>query len=233
MLEPILVEDCTYTKLVPSLEIVLNDLNENSTHHDYMVALVIVLLAEAGFYLSSTNNNYSRPKLKSLHVPKDWKSQETGVYEMYFQPETVPDIKCKLVAFPLGDTLILNFFPLIDGKITYTITVQTLKYVNPYSSDLCGRYMRLKEISYRFKDKLSTPVRSDILHKAGVMGPSLQAFPTELKLRILRLLDVCSLKRMAQCCSEFHELCSDAQLRRYIMLEHIGGRGNKATGEQR
>ena len=60
MLEPILVEDCTYTKLVPSLEIVLNDLNENSTHHDYMVALVIVLLAEAGFYLSSTNNNYSR-----------------------------------------------------------------------------------------------------------------------------------------------------------------------------
>lgn len=69
---------------------------------------------------------------------------------MYFQPETVPDIKCKLVAFPLGDTLILNFFPLMDGKITYTITVQTLKYVNPYSSDLYGRYMRLKEISYRY-----------------------------------------------------------------------------------
>lgn len=65
-------------------------------------------------------------------------------------------------------------------------------------------------------------MRSDILHRAGVMGPSLQALPTELKLRILRLLDVCSLKRMAQCCSEFHELCSDAQLRRYIMLEHIG-----------
>ncbi|KAK1133720.1 hypothetical protein K0M31_011514 [Melipona bicolor] len=221
MLEPILAEDCTYTKLVPSLERVLNDLNENSTHHDYMVALVIVLLAEAGFYLSSTNNNYSRPKLRSLHVPKDWKSQETGVYEMYFQLETVPDIKCKLVACPLGDTLILNFFPLIDGKITYTITVQTLKYVNPYSSDLCGRYMKLKEISHRFKDKLSTPVRSDILHEAGVMGPSLQALPTELKLRILRLLDVCSLTRIAQCCSEFHELCSDAQLKRYIILERL------------
>lgn len=168
MLEPILVEDCTCTKLVPSLARILNDLNENSTHHDYMVALVIVLLAEAGFYLSSTNNDHSgyvlpfdsdflvincichSPKLRCLHVPKDWKSQETGVYEMYFQLETVPDVKCKLVAVPLGDTLILNFFPLIDGKTTYNINVQTLKYVNPYSSDLCGRYMKLKEISYRY-----------------------------------------------------------------------------------
>lgn len=60
-------------------------------------------------------------------------------------------------------------------------------------------------------------MRSDVLHKAGMMGPSLQALPTELKLRILRLLDVYSLTRMAQCCSEFRELCSDAQLWRNVM----------------
>lgn len=64
----------------------------------------------------------------------------------------------------------------------------------------------------RFKDTLSTPVRSDVLNKAGLMGPSLQALPTELKLKILRLLDAYSLTRMAQCCSEFHELCSESQL---------------------
>lgn len=60
MLEPILVEDSTFTKLVASLEGILNDLNEDATPHDYLVALVIVLLAESGFYLSQTNNDCSQ-----------------------------------------------------------------------------------------------------------------------------------------------------------------------------
>ncbi|XP_076755014.1 uncharacterized protein LOC143425854 isoform X2 [Xylocopa sonorina] len=185
MLEPILAEDSTYTKLVPSLEGILKDLDEKATHHDYLVALVIVLLAEAGFYLSPPDSDRSkRPKLRSLHIPKDWKSQETGIYQLYFQLQDVPDIICKLVAIPLGDTLILNFFPLMEGKTTYTM----------------------------FKDTLSTPVRTDVLIKAKVMGPSLQTIPTELKLRILRMLDTQSLTKMAQCCLQFYQLCSQTQL---------------------
>ncbi|CAL7947436.1 unnamed protein product [Xylocopa violacea] len=205
MLEPILAEDSTYTKLVPSLEGILKDLDEKATHHDYLVALVIVFLAEAGFYLSPPDSDRSkRPKLRSLHIPKDWKSQETGIYQLYFQLQNVPDIICKLVAIPLGDTLILNFFPLIEGKTTYTMCVQTLKHVNPFSSDLSGR----------FKDTLSTPVRTDVLIKTKVMGPSLQTIPTELKLRILKLLDTQSLIKMARSCLQFYQLCSQNQLRK-------------------
>lgn len=63
-----------------------------------------------------------------------------------------------------------------------------------------------------FKNTISTPARSDILIKAGVMGPSLQALPIELKYRILRLLDARTLTKMAQCCKQFCELCSDSQL---------------------
>lgn len=63
-----------------------------------------------------------------------------------------------------------------------------------------------------FKNTISTPARSDILIKAGVMGPSLQAIPIELKYRILKLLDACTLTKMAQCCKQFCELCSDPQL---------------------
>lgn len=57
MLEPILVEDSTITKLVPSLEGILKDLNEYATFHDYFVALLIVFLAESGFYESSTDRS--------------------------------------------------------------------------------------------------------------------------------------------------------------------------------
>lgn len=69
---------------------------------------------------------------------------------MFFRLESVPHIECKLVVVALGDILILNFFPRMDGKTIYSMSVQTLKYVNPYSSDLCGRYMNLKEISHRY-----------------------------------------------------------------------------------
>lgn len=205
MLEPILAEDSTFIKLAPSINGILKYLDERATHHDYMVALLIVLLAESGFYLPSTDSDHSlRPKLRSLSIPKDWKSQETGIYEMYFRLQNVPDINCKLIVVPLGDVLILNFFPLIKEKTTYTMTVRTLKYVNPYSSDLCGRYMRLKVISHRFKNSLSTPVRSDVLYEAGVMGPSLQALPTELKLKIFSLL---TYRDLLKCNSEFYDLC--------------------------
>ena len=224
MLEPILAEDSTYTKLVPSLEGILNDLNEDATPHDYLVALIIVLLAESGFYLSPTNNDRSQcSKLRSLRIPKNWKKEGTESYEMNFQLETPANVECKLLAVPLGDTLILNFFPFIKYKKIYTISVQTLKYVNPYSSDLPGRYMNLKTFSHRFKDSLSTPVRSDIFNTMGLMGPSLQSIPTEVKLRILGMLDVHSLTKMTQCCAEFRDLCAEPQLWKDLLYRDFQG----------
>ncbi|XP_017882418.1 F-box only protein 7-like [Ceratina calcarata] len=215
MLEPILAEDSTFMKLAPSLSGILKYLDEHATHHDYMVALLIVLLAESGFYLPSTDSdNLQRPNLRSLRIPKDWKSQETGIYEMYFQLQNVQNINCKLIVVPLGDVLVLNFFPLTQGKVTYTMSIRTLKYVNPYSSDLCGRYIHLKAMSHRFKNELSTPVRSDVLYEAKVMGPSLQALPTELKIKIFVMLDFYSLIRIARCNSHFYEVYKQARVRR-------------------
>lgn len=69
----------------------------------------------------------------------------------------------------------------------------------------------------RFKNSLSIPVRSDILNTLGLMGPSLQSIPTELKLRILRMLDVRSLTRMAQCCIQFRDLCAEPVLWKYLL----------------
>lgn len=51
--EPILAEDSTFSTLALSLSAVLEQLDENATHHDYLVALLLVLLAESGFGVSS------------------------------------------------------------------------------------------------------------------------------------------------------------------------------------
>ncbi|XP_076232576.1 uncharacterized protein LOC143178039 isoform X5 [Calliopsis andreniformis] len=174
MLEPILAEDSTVTKLVPSLERIVKDLKEDSTHHDYLVALLMVFLAESGFYESTTNNCYAQcPKLRSLSIPKCWKSKETEVYDMGFRLISCPDVECKFIAKPSGDTLIVNFFIVSEKKI-YSIALQCLMYVNPFSSDLSGRYINLKEISHRFKESVVNLMRSDILRNAGLLCPTLE-----------------------------------------------------------
>lgn len=58
--EPILAEDSTFTVLASSLRAVLEQLDENAVHHDYLVALILVLLAESGFHVSSNSSTLER-----------------------------------------------------------------------------------------------------------------------------------------------------------------------------
>lgn len=93
--------------------------------------------------------------MRSLRIPKNWKIESTGTYNIYFQLETVPNVKCKLFVLPLGDELIVSFYPLLEEGVArkgYSMLVQTLRYVNPYSSDLSGRYFNLKVLSHRYNN---------------------------------------------------------------------------------
>nr|XP_033327018.1 uncharacterized protein LOC117220795 [Megalopta genalis] len=195
----IFAEDSTITKLAPSLESILRDLKENVTHHDYLVALLIVFLAEYGFQVSTSDVcDSQRLNLRSLRIPENWKSKDTKAYDMRFHFVAAPNVTCKLVAVPSGDLLIVNFYPLIDRGKTYSICVQSLKYINPFSSDLCGRYRNLKEISLRFKDSLANPVRIDVATREGIVVPSLQSLPIELKIRIMNLLNPHDLSQLIE-----------------------------------
>ncbi|CAL1680857.1 unnamed protein product [Lasius platythorax] len=204
--EPILAEDSTFSMLALSLSAVLEQLDENAIHHDYLVALLFVLLAESGFSISSTSNTSKREQnTRLVRIPTDWKLLETGIYEVHFILRNLENIKSKFIAVPYGDKLILNIFPCIKEKKTYSMTVQTLKYVNPYSNNSLIRYMNLGEISHRFKDKLTTPLRTDILSASGLTGPSLQGLPIELRLEIADMLDLLDLQRLGLCSKEFYE----------------------------
>lgn len=188
--EPIYAEDSTITKLAPSLQEILKDLKENATHHDYLVALLIVLLAECGFRVSTSDrHDLQRVNLKSLHIPENWKLEHTEIYDIRFEFIATPNIVCRLVAIPSGDLLIINFDPLIDHRKTYSICVQTLKYINPFSSDLCDRYINLREIALRFKDSVVIPLRADVAAREGVAVPSLQLLPLELRTKIMGMLN--------------------------------------------
>ncbi|KAG7202095.1 hypothetical protein KM043_004766 [Ampulex compressa] len=197
--DPILSEDSTLTKLAPSLERILSELGEGATHHDHLVALLLVLLKESGFCWSSMDTTAR----ETAPIQEEWKCIETGIYEIRVWLKQLPEVNCKLIAIPSGDTLILNFFLMRKDKEVLSMMVQTLKYVNPYSSDAYGRYINLREISHRFKDTLATPIRSNILREAGFVSPSLQDLPVELKLKIFEMLDKSSRKRLSECSPEY------------------------------
>ncbi|XP_078044684.1 uncharacterized protein LOC144474075 [Augochlora pura] len=202
--EFIYAEDSTITKLAPSLERILRDLKGDVTHHDYLVALLIVFLAEFGFQLSTSDTSDSE---RSLRIPENWKSKDNKAYDMRFHFVAAPNVTCKLVAVPSGDSLIVNFYPLIDRGKTYSMCVQTLKYINPFSTDLCFRYRNLKEISHRFKDTLANPVRIDVAASEGIVVPSLQGLPEELKIRIMGLLTAHDLSHLKKSSPDFQQLC--------------------------
>lgn len=203
--EPILAEDSTFSMLALSLSAVLEQLDKNAIHHDYLVALLFVLLAESGFSVSSISNTLKREQnTRLVRIPTDWKLPETGIYEVHFILRNVENVKSKFIAIPYGDKLILNIFPCIKEKKTYSMTVQTLKYVNPYSNNLLMRYRNLKEISHRFKNKLTTPLRTDILSVSGLTSPSFQGLPMELRFKITDMLHSLDVQSLGLCSKEFY-----------------------------
>lgn len=55
-------------------------------------------------------------------------------------------------------------------------------------------------------------VRADILTEAGLINPSFQGLPTELKLKILSMLEAPTLMQVSQCSRHFNELCKEPYL---------------------
>lgn len=95
---------------------------------------------------------YREQNTRLVHIPTDWKLPDSGIYEIHLILRNLENIQLKFIAIPYGDKLMLNIFPYIKERKTYSMIVQTLKYVNPYSNNPCLRYMNLKEISHRYKE---------------------------------------------------------------------------------
>ncbi|XP_020292228.1 uncharacterized protein LOC109858922 isoform X3 [Pseudomyrmex gracilis] len=93
--EPILVEDSTYFKSSLSLIAVIEQLNKNATHHDYFVALLLVLLAESGFQIFSSDN-------------PTWERNSSNKLESYMNLKEISRRFKDYVATPLRTDVLLD-----------------------------------------------------------------------------------------------------------------------------
>ncbi|XP_043480457.1 F-box only protein 7-like [Leptopilina heterotoma] len=139
----------------------------------------------------------ARCSIKSLRIPENWKTD--GIYRIAFRYNIGGDFTCKLVAIPVGDKIVLNF----SSRSLYCIVLQTLKYINPHSSEIGGKFWNLKEFSYRLKNEILTPLRVELLTAFGLPSPSLLGVPEEVKSYIFKMLDSRSKKSLLLCCPRF------------------------------
>ncbi|XP_063983696.1 F-box only protein 7-like [Diachasmimorpha longicaudata] len=196
MSRSILVEDSTFFELSPALERVALSLNSDVTHHDQLIALSTVIMGEVGYYINDDNDQ--------PFDPSKWRA--SGVYEIPMRNRLSEDLDVKLEAIPVGDVLILNVSSVNKSVKTRSMAVETLAFVNPYSSDLAGKFLDLKRLSHRFKDTLTTPIKNEILNAAEVTNPSLLGLPVEIQQKILFLLDPKSARNLQSCSKKFREL---------------------------
>ncbi|KAK0092727.1 hypothetical protein PV326_000737 [Microctonus aethiopoides] len=179
----IMVEESTLLKLSPALENVVKSLPKNATQNDYLIALIIVILKEVGLYPKQLNK--SENSEMNIDV-KQW--MDGRCYKIPLEHNKYCELDCKLDAIPVGDTMILNLTSVDQSIKTRCIVVDTLEYVNLYSTDISSRFMNLKKFSHLFKDSLTTPIRNEILNDLGVMNPSLLGLPPEIQRKIAKML---------------------------------------------
>lgn len=72
----------------------------------------------------------------------------------------------------------------------------------------------LQDQFFRFKDKLVTPLRTDILLISNLMGPSLESLPMELHMKIADILSSQELRCLSLCSRKLFEACSELLERR-------------------
>jgi len=93
---------------------------------------------------------YREKNTRLVYIPTNWKLAETGIYEVHLILRNFENIQSKFIAVPYGDKIIINIFPCMEEKKTYSMIIQTLKYVNPCTNNPCFRYLNLREISHRY-----------------------------------------------------------------------------------
>ncbi|KAJ9598989.1 hypothetical protein L9F63_010583 [Diploptera punctata] len=240
-MDKLVVEESSSFQIPHTLEVKIsslimerNESDSNNMSMDLLVVVIYELMIEAGFtpinappinsdkdkkaasqYISTQNMQCYR------NLPQNWKQNQIYVMSFVLLPFN-EKYKCRLIAVPCGDSLIAN--AIVDTYVgeklikDRCICFKILDYViNPNSSKHAEKFVNLKDLSYKFKDGITSPIRCEILTNEGAVNPSLLGLPDEIKLKILGNLPVKDIKNISKSCRRMFFLSKDQSLWRYLL----------------
>lgn len=153
-------------------------------------------------------------------MPAGWRSGG-GVYKLHYAHPLCEDSLVTAAAMCMGPLLVINAVL----KVKQTVETVHKLCLNPCSyvtdewpgGSAAAAFRDLKKMSRLFKDQLAYPLIAAA--RAAMALPvafGLAALPPELLLRVLRLLDVCSVVRLSAVCKHFHAATADSALWRHL-----------------
>ncbi|XP_015283056.1 PREDICTED: F-box only protein 7 [Gekko japonicus] len=211
-LEPMLCSEATDGQVPHSLETLYHSA-ECVSANDALIVLIHLLMMETGYVPQGT-------EAKSVSMPEKWRNG--GVYKLQYTHPLCEDGSAALTCVPLGDLIVVNAMLKISGDIKSVKRLQLLPtsfVCFQDSANITGVYKDLQKLSRLFKDQLVYPLLAaarQALNLPDVFG--LVVLPLELKLRILRLLDVRSLICLSAVCRDLYTAANDQLLWRFVYL---------------
>ncbi|XP_077195786.1 F-box only protein 7 isoform X2 [Paroedura picta] len=211
-LEPMLCSEATDGQVPHSLETLFHSA-ECASADDALIVLIHLLMMETGYVPQGT-------EAKSMCMPEKWRNG--GVYKLQYTHPLCEAGSAALTCVPLGDFIVVNAMLKISGDIKSVKRLQLLPSSFACfqdSANITGVYKDLQKLSRLFKDQLVYPLLAaarQALNLPDVFG--LVVLPLELKLRILRLLDVRSLISLSAVCRDLYTAANDPLLWRFVYL---------------
>ncbi|XP_020659318.3 F-box only protein 7 [Pogona vitticeps] len=210
--EPMLCCEATDGQVPHSLETLYHSA-ECASASDALIVVIHLIMMETGYVPQGT-------EAKSTLMPEKWRNK--GIYKLQYTHPLCENGFAALTCVPLGDLIVVNAMLKIVGDIKSVKRLQLLpaSFISfQNSANVAEVYKDLQKLSRLFKDRLVYPLLAaarQALNLPDVFG--LVVLPLELKLRVLRLLDVRSLLSLSAVCRDLYTASNDQLLWRFIYL---------------
>uniref|UniRef100_H3CCF9 F-box protein 7 n=1 Tax=Tetraodon nigroviridis TaxID=99883 RepID=H3CCF9_TETNG len=213
--EPMLCSEADAGQAPLSLELLFHSAQVGGAA-DAVVAAAHLLMVETGF----TPQRAQGCELKSADMPAGWRCGG-GVYRLQYSHRLCGDSVVMVVAVSLGSALIISGLLEVNQSADSVckLSLEPSSYVTEAwpGDSAAAAFKDLKKLSRVFKDQVAYPLITASRHAMAlpeVFG--LTALPPELLLRVLRLLDVRSVLRLAAVCRHLGAITSDRALWRHL-----------------
>ncbi|XP_040886513.1 F-box only protein 7 isoform X2 [Toxotes jaculatrix] len=210
--EPMLCSEAEDGQAPLSLELLYHTAQTTSPSDAIMVAGNLLML-ETGFIPQGCE---PRPG----EMPDGWRSAG-GVYKLQYTHPLCENSLAMVVAVCMGPVLVIN------ATLKANETVNTVRKLclspSSYVTDewpgesAAAAFKDLSKLSRVFKDQLAYPLIAAAREAMALpVAFGLAALPPELLLRVLRLLDVCSVVRLSSVCRHLSVATADSTLWRHL-----------------
>lgn len=207
----LLLEDGTFNELPTHIHRAFESLRNNRPNKMHILrALVYIVSLESGFHTVDNTETFDNKSgcfnifnvKKNIKFINEMSQDETISIKLAFT-ETATDNNYKLLFREIGDALCITFsYRNQPGKSIYLSASRYVLSATLKEPPKC--FNNLRELSFKLKEFIFTPIRNNSLESNSESFPSLIGLPSEVVWMIFNKLNRNSLLNLAKTCMQMN-----------------------------